>query len=126
METKAVKFDTGKPQFSLIPQEALLEVAKVFTYGAEKYGVFNYSNGMEYLRYIDAAQRHINQWLRGEDIDESETNHLSNAIASLMMVLDNQKTNKGIDNRNKIYGVTKEQNKTDIPESKKISDLRAS
>lgn len=99
----AKKYDSGKPDFTLIPQEALLEVAKVFTYGANKYGVFNYSEGMEYRRYIAAAQRHINQWLRGEDLDEIGTNHLSNAIASLMMVLDNQKTNKGIDNRNKVY-----------------------
>ena len=101
-ETK--KFDKGKPDFTLIPQEALLEVAKVFTYGANKYGVFNYSYGTGFRRYVAAANRHINQWLRGEDIDESGTNHLSNAIASLMMVLDNQKTNKGTDDRNKVYG----------------------
>ncbi len=100
-ETK--KFDEGKPDFTLIPQEALLEVAKVFTHGAAKYGRWNYSLGTDYTRYIAAAQRHINQWLRGEDIDEISTNHLSNAIASLMMVLDNQKTGKGIDNRNKVY-----------------------
>lgn len=102
-EQETKKFDQGKPDFTLVPQEALLEVAKSFTYGADKYGVFNYSLGTDYRRYIAAAQRHINQWLRGEDIDESGTNHLSNAIASLMMVLDNQMTNKGTDNRNKIY-----------------------
>ncbi len=103
MLKETVKHDKGKPDFTLIPQEALLETAKVFTYGAEKYGIFNYSGGTNYRRYVAAANRHINQWLRGEDIDESGTNHLSNAIASLMMVLDNQLTNKGTDDRNTIY-----------------------
>lgn len=100
---ETIKFDQGKPDFTLIPQEALLEVAKVFSKGADKYGVFNYSHGTNYRRYIAASMRHLNQWLRGEDIDEIGTNHLSNAIASIMMVLDNQLTNTGIDDRNKIY-----------------------
>lgn len=110
METK--KNDEGKPDFTLIPQAALLEVAHVFTKGADKYGVFNYSQGTKYRRYIAAAHRHINQWLRGEDIDEIGTNHLSNAIASLMMVLDNQLTNMGEDDRNSMY---KEENKYTLP-----------
>lgn len=97
------KNDQGKPDFTLIPQAALLEVAKVFTHGAEKYGVFNYSKGTTYRRYVAAAHRHINQWLRGENIDESGTNHLSNAIASLMMALDAQLTFQGKDDRNDIY-----------------------
>ena len=100
---ETTKFDEGKPDFTAIPQEALLEVAKSFTHGASKYGSDNYSLGTKYRRYIAASQRHVNQWLRGEDIDESGTNHLSNAIASLMMVLDNQLTNKGVDDRNKVY-----------------------
>ncbi len=100
-ETK--KNDQGKPDFTLIPQEALLEVAKVFTHGKDKYGVFNYSLGTDYRRYIAASGRHINQWLRGENLDEIGTNHLANSIASLMMVLDNQLTNKGTDDRNPVY-----------------------
>lgn len=105
---ETLKFDTGKPDFTQIPQEALLELAKVFTKGGEKYGTFNYSLGTNYRRYIAAAHRHINQWLRGEDIDEIGTNHLANAAASLLMVLDNQITKKGIDDRNTNYtGTTK-------------------
>jgi hypothetical protein len=103
---ETTKYDEGKPDFTLIPQEALLEVAKVFTYGANKYSQDNYSLGTNYRRYIAAANRHINQWLRNQDIDEeTQTNHLSNAIASLMMVLDNQLTNKGTDDRNKVYKI---------------------
>lgn len=103
-EKETLKFDQDKPDFTLIPQEALLELAKVFSYGAKKYAKDNYSLGTNYRRYIAAAHRHINQWLRNEDIDsESQTNHLANAAASLLMVLDNQITNKGTDDRNKVY-----------------------
>lgn len=108
--SETIKHDYGKPDFTLIPQEALLETAKVFTLGAQKYGVYNYSLGTNYRRYIAAAQRHMNKWLRGEDLDEIGTNHLSNAIASLMMVLDNQITGKGIDDRNMVYKTNKSHN----------------
>lgn len=103
-ENTATKFDTGKPKLSYVPQLALWEVGKSFSYGAAKYAEFNYSKGMEYTRLTDAALRHINQALRGEDIDEeSQCYHISNAIASLMMLLDNQVNNTIIDNRNKNY-----------------------
>ena len=101
METK--KNDENKPDFTLIPQEALLEVAKVFTHGEKKYGKYNYSCGTSYTRYIAACHRHLNQWLKGEDNDEIGTNHLGNAIASLMMLLDNIETERGTDDRNKVY-----------------------
>jgi hypothetical protein len=97
------KNDSGKPQFSDLPQLALLETVKAFNYGAKKYDKFNYSKGTDYLRYYDACQRHLHSWMIGEDIDESGNHHISHAIASLMMLLEAIKTNKGIDNRNKIY-----------------------
>lgn len=100
---KSKKFDSEKPDFTQIPQEGLLEVAKVFTLGGKKYGQFNYSDGFEYRRLVAASNRHLNQWLRGEDIDEIGTNHVANAIADLLILLDNIKTGRGVDNRNKIY-----------------------
>jgi len=103
MTEKTKKDDIGKPDFTLIPQEALLEVAKVFSHGATKYGKFNYSLGTDYSRYVAACHRHLNTWLMGENLDEIGTNHIGNAIASLMMLLDNIKTNIGIDDRNKVY-----------------------
>src|SRR5438874_1387199 len=104
---KAKKYDQEKPDFCAIPQLALLEVAKTFTHGKKKYGLYNYSLGMDYTRYISAAQRHLNKALRGIDIDEDSGRdklyHLSNAISSIMMCLDNQLSGTLIDNRNKIY-----------------------
>jgi hypothetical protein len=97
------KFDQGKPKFTMIPQLALKEVAKVFTHGADKYGEFNYSGNGDVLRYIDALHRHINQYLTGEDIDESGVHHLACVAANALMALDGIINNSINDNRNKAY-----------------------
>ncbi len=94
------KFDTGKPQWSLIPASELEDVAKVFTMGAEKYGRENWKkveDGM--FRYFDAMQRHISEYkLYMETGDESHLfdsesglHHLSHAVtnALFLMWLDN-------------------------------------
>ena len=87
---EGLKYDEGKPQFSLIPQEALEEVASVFTFGAKKYAKDNWrlvEDGHD--RYMDAALRHINKHLQGELLDnESSRKHLAHAVASLMMAMD--------------------------------------
>jgi hypothetical protein len=104
MMSEFKKFDQGKEKFTMIPQLALKEVAKVFTHGAEKYGEFNYSGKGDVLRYIDALHRHTNQYLTGEDIDESGVHHLACVAANALMALD-AILNKTInDNRNKAYG----------------------
>lgn len=102
---ETIKFDENKPDFTLIPQLALLETAKVFTHGHNKYGCYNYSLGTRHTRYVAAAQRHINQWLVGEDIDtDSQIHHLAAVAANALMALDNILTSKGVDNRNPVYG----------------------
>lgn len=104
MKSGAKKFDNNKPKLSLIPQQALLEVAKVFTFGAAKYGSYNHSGGFEWTRLVDANQRHVSAWLMNEDLDkESKLNHIAHAVASLMMLMDQIKTGKGKDDRNKVY-----------------------
>lgn len=107
---EAVKHDQGKPSFTAIPQLALLDVATVFTHGESKYGKFNYSGEMPVLRYIDALQRHLNQYLTfvdKDDLDESGVHHLACVAANALMALDSIKTGKVIDNRNQVYNKEK-------------------
>jgi hypothetical protein len=99
-----VKDGRVKPRLSLLPQLALLETAKVFTYGADKYDEYNFSQGARNTTYIDASLRHVNKYLCNNDIDdESNLYHLAHAISNLMMALDNDLLNKTIENRNKYY-----------------------
>jgi hypothetical protein len=87
--TDGVKYDEGKPQFSLMKTDALLEMVAVLTYGAKKYSPDNWEkleNGRQ--RYFDAANRHMWQWFGGEERDqESGLHHLAHAMSSLMFLI---------------------------------------
>lgn len=100
---KAKKYDQGKPMYHTAPTYGMEEITKVFTYGANKYGAFNHHDGIEYCRYVDAAVRHINDFLQHEDIDESGLPHLAHAAASLAIVIESMKLGFGTDDRNPKY-----------------------
>lgn len=97
---KALKFDSEKPDLSLLPREALDEMAKAFQHGEKKYGRYNYRAGMDWHRLIAASLRHITAFNEGEDLDkESNFSHLGHALASLAMLLVYYKHNLGKDTR---------------------------
>lgn len=91
-QTPGSKHDTGKPLMGAVPPNALLAVAKVLTFGAEKYGRDNWRQvESAETRYMDAALRHINAHQRGEAADpESGESHLAHAVCSLMFMLEMQ------------------------------------
>ena len=90
--TTGSKHDSGKPLMGAVPPNALLAVAKVLTFGAEKYGRDNWRQVENAeTRYLDAALRHINAYQRGESVDpESGESHLAHAVCSLMFILELQ------------------------------------
>lgn len=98
--TVALKFDQAKPDYSLIPTEALDEIAAVWSFGEKKYAAFNWTLGFKWRRPLAAALRHIYAFLRGEDKDpESGLCHLAHAVCCLMMVISFLKLGTGEDNR---------------------------
>lgn len=88
------KHDSGKPLIGAVPPNALLAVAKVITFGAEKYGRDNWRQVENAeTRYLDAALRHINSYQRGELADpESGESHLAHAVCSLMFTIEMQES----------------------------------
>jgi hypothetical protein len=83
-----LKYDDGKLRAGLLPVRALVEVAKVVTFGAGKYGPNNWQNVRPLFRYFEAAQRHI--WARagGERLDpESGLPHLAHAACCILFML---------------------------------------
>lgn len=82
------KFDSGKPRFSLIEPNFALELAKVLTMGAEKYGPEDWkTTDNAHRRYLDALHRHLNAFERGEmDDPESGQSHLIHVAANAMFL----------------------------------------
>ena len=86
---KFIKNDKNKPRPSLLPIKAKQKVIEVLEFGSVKYGANNWKLCKDKTRYIDAAMRHIDEYLLGNVLDdESKQPHLAHAIASLMFVLE--------------------------------------
>ena len=85
-----VKYDGEKPKMHLLPPKAINEVAKVLTFGAQKYDEENWRK-LEDLqsRYSSGALRHIFAHLDSENLDpESGLSHLAHAICCLLFKLE--------------------------------------
>jgi 5'(3')-deoxyribonucleotidase len=67
--SKGMRFDDGKIRHDLLPPMAINELAKVLTFGAQKYAPNNWMKGMKWSRVIGSLKRHLNAIERGEDYD---------------------------------------------------------
>jgi len=101
-KVEGIKNDNGKPDHSLLPPEFLDEAAKAFMNGEQKYGRYNFTNGIKVTRLLGAALRHLNAYSWGEDVaDDSKLNHLGHAAASIAMAIWMVKNKPHLDDRYK-------------------------
>ena len=100
-----MKYDQGKAPIHLVPPECIESAAKVFGFGADKYGAWNWRddvNDTTYGRTYSSLQRHLMAWYSGEDIDpESGLPHIDHALSQLMIlkIQTLETTNKEMDTR---------------------------
>lgn len=84
----------------LIPSLPLVEIAKVLSHGAGKYGTYNWAEGMGYNRLAGSLGRHWLAWKEGEDLDgESKLNHLAHIACNAIFLLAYQLYGLGTDDR---------------------------
>jgi hypothetical protein len=96
------KFDGSKPQMDLLNTTALIEIAKVMSFGANKYGRFNWRKGLEWSRVISACDRHMKAFNDGQDLDpETGISHVAHAACNLMMLLQYIQSHPHLDDRYK-------------------------
>lgn len=116
---QAKKNDKNKNRMELIPPIFLEETAKALTFGAKKYGVNNYRNGLQVSRLIGACMRHLNAWHGGEDYDpESGLNHLSHLSSCVAMLMQMTIHGDGEDDRmwkKKPYKLSEEYRNDGLP-----------
>jgi Domain of unknown function (DUF5664) len=100
MGTEGIKHDGEKTMLALLPFEAIEEVGKVLTFGAQKYAAHNWRGGFAYSRVLSAALRHLFAWARGQDNDpESGLSHLAHAACCILFLLSFTLSGSGIDDR---------------------------
>lgn len=90
IESTAVKYDSGKTDWSLMPFEAVEEINKVLEFGARKYAAHNWTqgDGFRYTRVLSSLFRHLFAWSRGEDLDpESGLSHLAHAGCNVIFLI---------------------------------------
>ena len=89
-KTGGIKFDDDKPDYSLIPPNALEDAVKVLTIGAKKYDRHNWKK-LDNIddRYFAAAQRHLWALQKGETFDEETgIHHGAHAICCIMFLVE--------------------------------------
>lgn len=88
-ENRSLRYNTGKPDYSLIPLASLKEAAKVLEYGATKYAVDNWRKPTNWRVSYACLMRHMAAWQSGEDLDpESGFSHLGHAACNILQLLD--------------------------------------
>lgn len=87
------KYDHGKPRYDLLPAIAIDEMAKVLTFGAEKYSPNSWQNVPDAInRYRAALLRHTFAIQRGELIDdESGLPHSALAMTNAAFIVELEK-----------------------------------
>lgn len=72
-----MRFNEGKPQYSLLNLNALEPCVRVLEFGTQKYERDNWLRGMPLTAILDSMMRHISAIQRGEMIDpESGLPHI--------------------------------------------------
>ena len=90
-----------KVPMSVVPAQVLMETGLALFEGARKYGRSNYRvAGVRASVYYDACMRHMMNWWEGQDIDiDSGINHVTKAIAGLIVLRDAMMNDKWNDDR---------------------------
>jgi hypothetical protein len=90
-----------KVNLHLVPASSIIYQALAMEDGAKKYGPYNWrDNKVVCTIYIDAAMRHLQSFLDGEEnASDSGKPHLGHALASIGIIVDAIETGNLVDNR---------------------------
>lgn len=85
------RYNQGKPEFSLVPYDALEQAVYVFMFGKIKYGAFNWLKGGEAVTVEsckDSSIRHTVAMQRGDMFDkESGLSHQAHVLCNELMAM---------------------------------------
>lgn len=98
----AVKDDSGKLRYDLVPAYAFSQVVRVYTVGAVKYADRNWEKGMSWGRIFAAMMRHSWSFWMGETHDKEDgIHHMAHAAWCALALVEFTKTQPKFDDRPK-------------------------
>jgi len=99
-DTGAIKHDASKLRMDLIPMSAIVGLAEVLTFGANKYNDRNWEKGFPWSRVYSALLRHLFAWFSGETNDkETGYNHLFHVLCNTAFLIEFATTHPELDDR---------------------------
>jgi len=82
---KALRYNQGKPKWSMVHFKSLEPMVKVLMYGADKYARDNWKKGLDRQEILDSMQRHLAALIDGQEIDpESQEHHIGHLMCNCM------------------------------------------
>lgn len=82
---KALRYNQGKPRWSLVHFNSLEPMVKVLMYGADKYAVDNWKKGLDRREILDSMMRHLGALMDGQEVDpESGEYHIGHIMCNCM------------------------------------------
>jgi len=99
-EPAGLRYNAGKARYDLVPPDALEELVKVYTMGAEKYAPRNWELGLSWSACFASLMRHAWAWMRGEDRDaESGQLHMAHVAWNALTLVAFALRGDGTDDR---------------------------
>jgi len=87
MIDKALRYNNGKLDWTLLDFKSLEPLVKVMTYGEKKYNRFNWQKPCDDPRqHLQSAMRHLVALINSEEFDDESTErHTGHVMANMMM-----------------------------------------
>lgn len=96
----ASRDNKSKPKLSYIPKLAQEAEARVWEFGAKKYGKRNWEKGLPWMSVLDSLLRHAIAIQSGENIDpETGEHHAAHIRCNAAMLIEYALTHPELDDR---------------------------
>lgn len=96
----ALRYDTGKLRYDLVPGDSYAALVEVYTIGAAKYADRNWEKGMSWSRCFGSLMRHAWKWWMGETYDkETGCHHMAMAAWNCLALCTYEMRKVGTDDR---------------------------
>lgn len=106
-EGGSLRYNKGKPEFSHLSPDFIMEMMKTMTKSNEKYPYLNYTKKQDVKTASDSLMRHYLAFQMGQNLDDDTScHHLAHLAVNAMIIFQNLKDyGDEVDNR---YSVAKE------------------